>query len=192
MQGFLIDTLSCFMVLFAVIDIIGSVPIILKFKQEGVVIQPAKITLVSFVILIVFLFSGSLILSIFGVDVSSFAIAGSLVIFVLACEMIFGVNIFKHDSPTTASIVPIAFPLIAGAGSITTLISLRAEYNLYSILTAVCLNMIVVYFVIRLSARIEKIIGVTGIHVLKKVFGIILLSISIKLFLSNTGIEIKT
>ena len=178
------------MVLFAVIDIIGSIPVILKYRQEGMNINPLKITTVSFLILLLFLFAGKLILGLFGVDISSFAIAGSIVIFVLASEMIFGITVFRHETLSSASIVPIAFPLIAGAGSITTLISLRAEYSIISIVISLCLNMIVVYFVLRLTDLFEKILGVSGILILRKVFGIILLSIAVKLFLTNTGIEL--
>ncbi len=190
MSAFLLDTFSVFMVLFAIIDIVGSVPIILKFKQDGIEINPLKITLISFFILISFLFAGKWILGLFGVDISSFAIAGSFIIFLLSFEMILGLNIFKHDSPKSASIVPIAFPLIAGAGSITTLISLRAEYSIYSIMTALGLNMIIVFIVLKLTGRIYKWIGDSGLHVLKKAFGVILLAIAIKLFISNTGINI--
>ena len=191
MNEIVLESLSSFMVLFAVIDIIGSIPVILAYKEDGMNIHPLKITLVSFFILLLFLFAGKLILGLFGVDISSFAIAGSIVIFVLASEMIFGITVFKNDAQTTgASIVPIAFPLIAGAGSITTLISLRAEYSLVSIIVSLSLNMVVVYFVLKLTHRIGKILGPSGIHIIRKVFGIILLSIAIKLFLTNTGIEL--
>lgn len=191
MNIFIIDTFSVFMVLFAIIDIFGSVPIILKFKQDGVEINPQKITLISFLILVSFLFAGKWILGLFGVDISSFAIAGSFIIFLLSFEMILGLNLFKHDSPKSASIVPIAFPLIAGAGSITTLIALRSEYSIYSIMMGLALNMVVVFFVLRLTGRIYKWIGDSGLHVLKKAFGVILLAIAIKLFISNTGIVIN-
>lgn len=191
MHTLIFETLSVFMVLFAVIDITGSVPVIIKFKQDGFDVPPFKITIVSFLIMLIFLFGGKLILSLFGVDISSFAIAGSFVIFIIALEMILGVRIFKAESRASSSIVPIAFPLIAGTGSITALISLRADYSLLSIIIGLALNMIVVYIVIRLTSKIEKLIGDTGLFILKKIFGIILLAIAIKLFISNTGIVIQ-
>lgn len=190
MQEFIFEIISVFMVLFAVIDITGSVPVIIKFKKDGFEVPPLKITVVSFLILIIFLFGGKLILGLFGVDISSFAIAGSFVIFIIALEMILGIKLFKTESPTSASIVPIAFPLIAGTGSITTLISLRADYSLYSIIIALAMNMIIVYFVLRMTNKIENLIGDTGLLILKKIFGIILLAIAVKLFISNTGIII--
>jgi multiple antibiotic resistance protein len=190
-KGLLIEITTVFMVLFAVIDIMGSVPIIIKFKRDGLEINPLRITLASFIILLTFLFGGKLILGLFGVDISSFAIAGSIVIFIIALEMILDVKIFRTESPKSASIVPLAFPLIAGTGSITTLLSLRADYSILSIIVALALNMVVVYLVLRLTNRIEKIIGNTGLQILKKIFGIILLAIAIKLFISNTGIVIS-
>jgi multiple antibiotic resistance protein len=190
-KGLLIEITTVFMVLFAVIDIMGSVPIIIKFKRDGLEIHPLRITLASFIILLTFLFGGKLILGLFGVDISSFAIAGSIVIFIIALEMILDVKIFRTESPKSASIVPLAFPLIAGTGSITTLLSLRADYSMLSIVVALGMNMIVVYLVLRLTNLIEKIIGNTGLQILKKIFGIILLAIAIKLFISNTGIVIS-
>ncbi len=191
MKTIIIEITTVFMVLFAVIDIMGSVPIIIKFKRDGLEIHPLRITMASFIILLTFLFGGKLILGLFGVDISSFAIAGSLVIFIIALEMILDVRIFHTESPKSASIVPLAFPLIAGTGSITTLLSLRADYSMLSIIVALALNMIVVYLVLRLTNRIEKIIGNAGLQILKKIFGIILLAIAIKLFISNTGIVIS-
>jgi multiple antibiotic resistance protein len=178
------------MVLFAIIDIPGSIPIILDIKSRTGDIQPGKATLVAFGIFIAFLFIGKSLLGIFGVDVSSFAIAGSFVIFLIGMEMVLGIEIFKHDSKAGGTIVPIAFPLIAGAGSITTILSIKAEYQTINIFFALLLNMIIVYIVLRLTSRIERLLGPAGMHILKKMFGIILLSISIKLFLTNTGIEI--
>jgi multiple antibiotic resistance protein len=191
MRVIIIEITTVFMVLFAVIDILGSVPVIIKFKHEGNEIYPLRITLVAFLILIIFLFGGKLILQLFGVDISSFAIAGSIVIFIIAMEMVLGVKIFKTESPKGASIVPLAFPLIAGAGSITTLLSLRADYSLLSIIIALAMNMIIVYIVLRLTDTIESLIGNTGLLILKKIFGIILLAIAVKLFISNTGIIIE-
>jgi multiple antibiotic resistance protein len=190
-QKIIIETTTVFMVLFAVIDIMGSIPIIIKFKRDGIEVPPLKITMVSFIILLTFLFGGKLILGLFGVDISSFAIAGSIVIFIIALEMILDIKLFRTESPKSASIVPLAFPLIAGTGSITTLLSLRADYSMLSIIVALALNMAVVYLVLKLSNSIEKVIGNTGLQILKKIFGIILLAIAIKLFISNTGIVIS-
>jgi len=188
MKFSLIETLAAFMVLFAIIDITGSIPIILDIKSKGVTVHSAKVTLVSFLILMAFLFIGSPLLGVFGIDVSSFAIAGSFIIFLIAMEMILGIELFKQDAHGTGAIFPIAFPLIAGAGSITTILSLKAEYQTINILIALILNMILVYFVLRLTIVFEKILGFGGVQILKKVFGVILLSIAIKLFISNTGI----
>lgn len=185
-----INVISAFMVLFAVIDITGSIPIILDLKEKGGKIESTKATLIAFGIMIVFLFSGTSLLGLFGVDISSFAIAGAFVLFVLALEMVLGITIFKDHTSGSASIVPIAFPLIAGAGSITTLLSLRAEYNLAEITIALVLNMIVVYVVLRLTHFFEKLLGQNGIMILRKMFGIILLAISVKLFMSNLAISI--
>ncbi len=190
-QKIIIEITTVFMVLFAVIDIMGSIPIIIKFKRDGIEVPPLKITMVSFIILLTFLFGGKLILGLFGVDISSFAIAGSIVIFIIALEMILDIKLFRTESPKSASIVPLAFPLIAGTGSITTLLSLRADYSMLSIIVALALNMAVVYLVLKLSNSIEKVIGNTGLQILKKIFGIILLAIAIKLFISNTGIVIS-
>ncbi|MFC2132886.1 MarC family protein, partial [Bacteroidota bacterium] len=177
---------------FAVIDIFGSIPIILGIKSKGGKIQPGKVSIVALIIFVLFLFLGEKLLKLFGVDISSFAIAGSIIILFLALEMVLGIELFKdEESSSGASIVPIAFPLIAGAGSITTLLSLRAEYSSLNIIIALILNMIVVYFVLKSAKYIEKVLGKGGIHILKKIFGIILLAIAIKLFLSNTGITIN-
>jgi len=184
----LIEIFAAFMVLFAIIDIPGSIPIILDIKSRAGDIEPGKATIVSLVIFLAFLFIGSPLLSIFGIDVSSFAIAGSFVIFLIGLEMVLGIELFKHDSKGGGSIVPIAFPLIAGAGSITTILSIKAEYQTINILIALCMNMLLVYLVLRLTSWFEKILGSGGLIILKKVFGIILLSIAIKLFISNTGI----
>ncbi len=176
------------MVLFAIIDITGSIPIILDIKAKTGDVEAGKTSLVAFGIFIAFLLIGSPLLSVFGIDVSSFAIAGSFIIFLIGIEMVLGIELFKHVSTSGGSIVPIAFPLIAGAGSITTILSLKAEYQTINILIALILNMVIVYFVLRLTYFFERIFGDAGLHILKKVFGIILLSIAIKLFISNTGI----
>ncbi len=190
MKNFILDVISVFMVLFAVIDIVGSIPIIIGIKNKQGKIKSFQTTMVAFGIMLLFLFTGEHLLKLFGVDLPSFAIAGSFVIFFLALEMVLGIELFKPDTEISSSIVPIAFPLIAGAGSITTLLSLRADYSLWVVITALALNMIFVFFVLSSTSLFEKILGKGGIHILRKVFGIILLAIAIKLFLSNTGIEI--
>lgn len=179
------------MVLFAIIDILGSIPIILDIKQKAGRISPLKITLVALAIMLGFLWIGEPLLGIFGVDISSFAIAGSFVIFLLGAEMVLGVELFKHEVGGSAYLVPIAFPLIAGAGSITTLLSLRAEYQTINILIALFLNMGFVYLVLRLTNWFEKILGIGGLMILRKFFGIILLAIAIRLFSANTGLLLK-
>lgn len=177
---------SAFMVLFAVIDITGAVPIINDIQNKGHTISAIKAALASYILLVAFLFVGDGLLNLFSVDISSFAVAGSLVIFVLAVEMIFGIPIFKNDGPSgTASIVPLVFPLIVGAGTLTTLLALRAEYHIINIIIALTLNIIVVYFVLKNVSLVEKIFGKGGVYILRKFLGIILLAISVKLFTSN-------
>ena len=177
---------SAFMVLFAVIDITGAVPIINDIQNKGHKISAIKAALASYILLVAFLFVGDGLLNLFSVDISSFAVAGSLVIFVLAVEMIFGIPIFKNDSPSgTASIVPLVFPLIVGAGTLTTLLALRAEYHTINIIIALTLNIIVVYSVLKNVSLVEKIFGKGGAYILRKFLGIILLAISVKLFTSN-------
>ena len=174
---------SAFMVLFAVIDITGAVPIINDIQNNGRKISAIKAALASYILLVAFLFAGD---GLFNVDISSFAVAGSLVIFVLAVEMIFGIPIFKNDGPSgTASIVPLVFPLIVGAGTLTTLLALRAEYHTINIIIALTLNIIIVYFVLKNVSLIEKVFGKGGAYILRKFLGIILLAISVKLFTSN-------
>lgn len=175
------------MVLFAVIDIIGNIPIVIKIKREAGDISPLRATLVSLGLMIAFLILGQKILSFIGVDVKSFAVAGSFILFLISLEMILGVELFKHEtsSAKVASIVPLAFPLIAGAGTMTSIISLRAEYHAVNIIAAIFINMIIVYFVLRMTNRIERFLGEGGIAVLKKAFGVILLAIAVKLFTSN-------
>lgn len=187
-MGFdLIEIGKAFMVLFAVIDVFGSIPVIIKIKQSSGEINSLKASLVAFVIMIAFLFGGEWILSALGVDIRAFAVAGSLIIFALACEMIFGIQMFRAEagSAKTVSVVPVAFPLIAGAGTMTTLVSLRAEYEAINISIAVFLNVIIVYVVLRLTRKMEDFLGVGGIAIIKKVFGIILLAIAVKLFADN-------
>ncbi|WP_346693159.1 MarC family protein [Coprobacter fastidiosus] len=180
------EVISAFVVLFAVIDITGLVPIIIDLKEKGNEINAGKAALISLFSFIVFLFMGNMMLQLFHVDISSFAIAGSLVIFVMAIEMIFGVEIFKMDGPAgSATIVPIVFPLIAGAGSFTTLLSLRALYSLLDIIIALVLNILIIYIVIKRVNIIEKLLGKGGVYVLRKFFGIILLAISVRMFIDN-------
>lgn len=174
------------MVLFAVIDIFGTIPIIINLKQQTGNINPLFTSIIAFVILVSFLIIGESILMILGVDIHSFAVAGSFILFAMSLEMILGIKIFRDEiSGKTASVVPLAFPLIAGAGSMTTLVSLRAEFDAINIIIAIIVNMIIVYIVLKLTKQIEKLLGVGGIAILKKVFGIILLAIAVKLFTSN-------
>ena len=180
------EVISAFVVLFAVIDITGLVPSIIDLKEKGNEINAGKAAFYSLFSFIVFLFMGNMMLQLFHVDISSFAIAGSLVIFVMAIEMIFGVEIFKMDGPAgSATIVPIVFPLIAGAGSFTTLLSLRALYSLLDIIIALVLNILIIYIVIKRVNIIEKLLGKGGVYVLRKFFGIILLAISVRMFIDN-------
>ena len=185
---------KAFLVLFAVIDVIGGIPLILQVRQKAGVIYPLRATLVSLGIMVTFLFVGEQILRVVGVDVRSFAVAGSLVLFAIALEMTLGVRLFKEDTsapglpsddPKVYSIVPLAFPVIAGAGTITTILSLRAEYATINILAAIVLNMVPVLLVLFLTNRIERALGRVGLIVTRKAFGIILLAISIKLFAGN-------
>jgi multiple antibiotic resistance protein len=183
------DIATITMVLFAVIDIVGSLPILITLRNKHGHIDSGKATIVSGALMILFLFLGESILSLIGIDVESFAIAGSFIIFVLAVEMILGVNFHKEESGSTASIVPIAFPLIAGTGTLTTLLSLRAEFkNVENIIVGVIINLVFVYLVMRNLHRIEKLLGPGGISVLRKIFGVILLALAVKLFRANTGI----
>ncbi|MDR1544790.1 MAG: MarC family protein [Prevotellaceae bacterium] len=177
---------SAFIILFAIIDIIGSIPLILNLKAKGAEINPVKTSLVAYGIMLLFLFSGEWILNLFRVEIESFAVAGSFVLFIMSLEMILDVEIFKNNGPkSSSSIVPIAFPLVAGPGSFTALLSLRAEYDAINIVIALTLNMIFVFFVLFSTKKIEKILGKGGIYILRKFFGIILLAISVKLFTTN-------
>jgi len=185
-----IEIVAAFMVLFAVIDIFGSIPVIIDIKSKTGQIESGKASLVAFFIMLLFLFIGEPLLGIFGVDISSFAIAGSLILLVLGLEMVLGQQFFKHNSQAGGSVVPIAFPMIAGAGSITTLLSLRAEYEMVNIVVALTLNMILVFVVLKATKFFERILGEAGLHIMQKIFGIILLAIAIKLFISNTGIQL--
>ena len=190
MQVRIIDVISVFMVLFAVIDITGAIPFILELKRKSGEIEAAKATLVAYVILLLFLIIGEPFLKLFGVDIRAFAIAGSFVLLFLGLEMVLGIEFFKFESIKNTSIFPLAFPLIAGAGSMTTIISLKAAFDLWTIFFALTLNMIPVYLVLRSTKHVEKLLGQTGILIMTKIFGIILLAIAIRLFLSNTGIHL--
>ncbi len=177
---------SAFIVLFAVIDVLGSTPIFIALKQQGRPVNALKATIISTALLLVFFFAGDVILQLFSVDIESFAVAGSLVIFFLALEMLLDVEIFKNQGPIkSATLVPVVFPLIAGAGSFTTLISLRAEYAQVNIIIGLLINMIFVYCVLRGTERVEKIISKSTIYILRKFFGIILLAIAVRLFTVN-------
>ena len=178
--------ISAFIVLFAVIDIIGSIPIIVNLKEKGKDVNAMKATVISFLLMIGFFYAGDVLLRLFHVDIESFAVAGSFVIFLLSLEMILDIEIFKNQGPIKeATLVPLVFPLLAGAGSFTTLLSLRAEYASMNIIVALVLNMLWVYFVVRMTRKVEKVLGKGGIYLIRKFFGIILLAISVKLFMSN-------
>lgn len=179
------EIVTATMILFAVIDIVGSIPIIIDLRQKVGHVQSEKASIVAMLIMIIFLFLGVQILNLIGIDVYSFAVAGSFVMLFLALEMILGVRLYREESPSTASVVPLAFPLIAGAGTMTTILSLKAEFHTENIIVAIVLNMIFVYVVLKSSNRIEKLLGAGGISVVRKIFGVILLAIAVKLFASN-------
>ncbi|MBI3511805.1 MAG: MarC family protein [Bacteroidetes bacterium] len=173
------------MVLFAVVDVVGSIPVIIGLRQKVGELNSEKASIASLLIMIGFLFIGEPILHLIGIEVSDFAIAGSFVLFFLSLEMILGIRLYKDEVPATASVMPLAFPLIAGTGTLTTLLSLRADYNIVSILIAIVVNVIIVYFTLKNISRLEKILGVGGVAILRKVFGIVLLAIAVKLFRTN-------
>ncbi len=178
------EVLSVTLILFSVIDIMGSIPIIIDLRKKYGHVQSGKATIVSGIIMIAFLFLGESILKLFGIDLSSFAVAGALIMFIIGMEMVLGLQFFKNDPDDTdsTSVVPLAFPLIAGAGTLTTLISLKVEYTTWNIIIGIILNLFFVYLVLKSSHWLERKLGPGGFNVLRKVFGIILLSISIKLF----------
>lgn len=180
------EMISAFIVLFAVIDILGSVPIILSLKEQGRPVNAMKATIYSLALMLLFFFAGDLILKLFNVDIQSFAIAGALIIFLMALEMLLDVKIFKNTGPIKeATLVPLVFPLLAGAGVFTTLLSLRAEYWDINILVALFLNMVWVYFVVLSTDKVQRMLGKAGIYLTRKFFGIILLAIAVRLFMSN-------
>ncbi|MBD8387703.1 MarC family protein [Dysgonomonas sp. BGC7] len=178
--------LSAFVVLFVLIDVLGSVPIFLNFKGEGRDVNPMQAAVYAFVIMTAFLFIGDWVLKLFNVDVSSFAVAGALVIFIISIEMIFGVEIFKNDAPGgSRTLVPIVFPLIAGPGTFTALLSMRAEFSVLNIIIALFLNMVIVFLVLKYLNVVERLVGVSGVYVMRKFFGIILMAIAVRLFTAN-------
>lgn len=179
------ELISAFIVLFAVIDIIGAVPIILDLKQKGRSVNAIQATLVASALLLGFFFAGDMMLKLFQVDIASFAVAGAFVIFLMSLEMILDIEIFKNTGPIEATLVPLVFPLLAGAGAFTTLLSLRAEYATINIVLALLLNMVWVYIVLKMTDRIERLLGKGGIYIIRKFFGIILLAISARLFTAN-------
>ncbi|PSR53349.1 hypothetical protein AHMF7605_07310 [Adhaeribacter arboris] len=180
------EILSVTLILFAIIDILGSIPIIIELRKREGVIQSEKATLVAGVLMIVFLFLGQEILRLFGLDFESFALAGAIILFLIGMEMVLGIHLFQSNpNSKTGSIVPLAFPLIVGAGTLTTLLSLRAAYSLANILVGIVLNLVFVYIVLKSSSWIERKLGDSGSDILRKVFGVILLAIAIKLFKSN-------
>ena len=180
------ELISAFIVLFAVIDIIGAVPIILDLKQKGRSVNAIQATLVASALLLGFFFAGDMMLKLFQVDIASFAVAGAFVIFLMSLEMILDIEIFKNTGLIKeATLVPLVFPLLAGAGAFTTLLSLRAEYATINIVLALLLNMVWVYIVLKMTDRIERLLGKGGIYIIRKFFGIILLAISARLFTAN-------
>lgn len=182
------EIVTAALILFAVIDIVGSIPIVIRLRQKVGHIQSEKATLVSLIIMVLFLFVGESILNLIGIDINSFAIAGAIIIFFLALEMILGIKLYRDEEPETASIVPIAFPMIAGAGTLTSILSIRAEFAVQNIIVAIVLNMILVYIILKATKRFENFLGKAGIAILQKVFGVILLAIAMKLFFTNIGI----
>lgn len=182
------EIFTAFMVLFAVIDIVGNIPIIIDLRKKVGHIQSGKASIIAGIIMIMFLFLGQSLLELIGIDVYSFAVAGSFILFFIALEMILGITLYKDDEDAesiTATVFPLAFPLIAGPGSLTTLLSLRAEFHIENIILAVLCNVVVIYIVLKTSPKIERIIGANGIKIIRKIFGVILLAIAIKLFAAN-------
>jgi multiple antibiotic resistance protein len=181
------EIVSVTMILFAIIDVLGAVPVIIALRQKaGGHIESEKASIAALVLMVGFLYAGEGLLKIIGLDVSSFAIAGSIVIFIIAMEMVLGINLFKEELPEAVAIVPIAFPLIAGAGTMTTLLSLKTQYQTNDIIVGIVLKTLFVYLVLKNVKWIEKLLGKTGLSILRKAFGVILLAIAIKLFRSNT------
>ena len=185
---------SAFIVLFAIIDVIGSLPVVINLRKKGKKVSAGKAALVTATVFIAFLFIGEGFLKLFNLDISSFAVAGSVILFILAMEMILDIQIFRDnpDLPKDATITPVVFPLIVGAGSLTALLSLRAEYDVENIILAVAVNALIVYTALKVSKRFEKFLAPSVLYVSQKIFGIILLAISVKLFMTNLAILIKS
>ncbi len=181
------EIFTAFMILFAVIDIIGNIPIIIDLRKKHGHIQSEKASIIAGVILVLFLFVGENILSLIGIGVNSFAVAGAFIIFFIALEMILGITLYKQEenNAMSATVFPLAFPLIAGPGSLTTLLSLRAEYAIENIIVAVIFNVIIIFIVLKTSTKIERAIGQNGINIIRKIFGVVLLAIAVKLFAHN-------
>ncbi|HLT49260.1 MarC family protein [Aequorivita nionensis] len=181
------EIVTATMVLFAVIDIIGNIPIIIGLREKAGHINSGKASIIAAIVMIVFLFLGESILKLIGVNVNEFAVAGALILFFIALEMILGVTLFKETdtSPDLATIFPLAFPLLAGPGSLTTLLSLRAEYEIQNIIVAILVNIVIIYAVLKTSGKLQRFLGKNGIAVIQKIFGVILLAIAVKLFTSN-------
>ncbi len=184
------EIITVSLTLFAVIDMLGSVPVLLSLKKKMGEINSVQATLVSGILMVAFFFVGELLLNLMGLDISSFAIAGSIVIFILGLEMILGVDFFKTESgEKSGNIVPVAFPLIAGSGTLTTIMSLKATYHAYNILISILINLVIIFIILRSLKLIERALGPAGIIVVRKFFGVILLAIAIKIFKNNIGIS---
>jgi len=183
-----VEIISAFLVLFAIIDVTGSVPIFLNLRSQDRSIHPEKAAFYSLIIMVGFLFIGEWILKLFQLDISAFAVAGAFVLLILSIEMIFGVEIFRNDSTSadnSSTLFPVVFPLIAGPGSFTTLLSMRAEYHTINIIVAVFLNLVIVYLVLRYLDLVKRLLGESGAYILRKFFGVILMAIAVKLLTSN-------
>ncbi|OJV52303.1 MAG: hypothetical protein BGO31_05590 [Bacteroidetes bacterium 43-16] len=188
MEGFNIsEIVTVSLTLFAVIDILGSIPLLINIKRKMGGISSLTATVVSGALMILFFLAGSDILKFMGLDVSSFAIAGSIIIFILGLEMILGIEFFKPDggSAKTGSIVPIAFPMIAGSGTLTTILSLKASYHYYNVLIGILVNLVIIFIAIRSLSLLERLLGPAGILVIRKFFGVILIAIAVKIFKEN-------
>ena len=182
----IVEIFSTFLVMFAIIDITGSIPIFVSMREQGKAIKPLQATSVALLLFVAFYFVGDGLLRLFSIDSASFAVAGALVLFILALEMVLGREIIKNDGPTSgASVVPVAFPLIAGPGAITALLSLRADYAVINILLGLSLNIILDYIVIRYLDKIQKLLGANVIFIIRKFFGVILLAMAINMFVNN-------
>ena len=183
------QTASAFIVLFAIIDPFGSIPIVLNIEQRGIQVKPLKVVVISYAIMLAFFFAGDWILQFLGVDIRAFAIAGAIILFIMALEMLLDVEIFKYTGPEgTGSVIPLAFPLFAGPGVFTALLTIRAEYANINILVAVTLNVFFLYFVLKSIGLIRRTVGESGVYILRKFFGMILLAISVKIFVENVAL----